>query len=81
MNLHTVMGNVWPEESGSQMGENLTSDKWTDHRCSERGFGEGRRISHLISHILIYRHFLERGRERGMKIKLLHALIISYILY
>lgn len=87
MNLHTVMGNVWLEESCSQMGESLTSDKWTDHRSSERGLREGRRISHLISHTLIYRHFHERGRERererarGMEIKLLHALIISYILY
>lgn len=64
MNLHTVMGNVWLAESCSQMGRSLTSDKWTDHRSRERGLREGRKISHLISHILIYRHFNERGRER-----------------
>lgn len=40
MNLHTVMGNVWLAESCSQMGECLTSDKWTDHRSGERAASE-----------------------------------------
>lgn len=86
MNLHTVMGNVWQAECCSQMGTSLTSDKWTDHSSKEKrrerktDLRENRMISHLISQTLIYRRFHKRESE-GREIKLLHALIISYILY
>lgn len=69
MNLHTVMGNVWQAECCSQMGASVTSDKWTNHRSTERrneretDLRENGTISHLISQTLIYRRFQKREKE------------------
>lgn len=49
-------------------------------RERETDLRENRTIPHLISQTLIYRRFHKRERG-GKEIKLLHALIISYILY